>query len=103
MQSPQRQKALQVLAKRIHEAREEAQLSQASLAKSIGVSDKAISSYEKGRSTPPFEKLQKIAEITSRPLTFFTDEAALDSLIAAKLTTIEQQLQEIKELLRKRS
>lgn len=103
MNSPQQQKALHVLAKRIREAREGAQLSQATLAKNIGVSDKAISSYEKGRSTPPFEKLQKIAEQTAQPLTYFTDEAAIESLIAAKLTTIEHQLQEIKELLRDRS
>ncbi len=93
------EKALQILAKRIREAREEANLSQATLAKHIGVSDKAISSYEKGRSIPPFENLKKIAESTNRPLTYFTDESAVESLIATKLTTIEKELAEIKKLL----
>ncbi len=93
------QKALQLLAKRIREAREQANLSQATLAKNIGVSDKAISSYEKGRSVPPFENLKKIAEQTNRPLTYFTDESAVESIIATKLATIEQELAAIKKLL----
>lgn len=93
------QKALQTLAKRIREAREEANLSQATLAHHIGVSDKAISSYEKGRSIPAFENLKKIAETTNRPLTYFTDESAVESLIATKLTNIEKELAAIKKLL----
>lgn len=93
------QKALHMLAQRIREAREEANLSQATLAEKVGVSDKAISSYEKGRSIPPFENLKRIAESTNRPLTYFTDESAVESLIATKLTTIEKELAAIKKLL----
>lgn len=97
------QKALHILAKRIREAREEANLSQVTLAKSIGVSDKAISSYEKGRSIPPFEKLQKIAETTDHPLTYFTDESATEELIVTKLATIEKELAAIKKLLERKT
>ena len=41
------------LAKRIRNARENAHLSQQALGKGIGVSDKSISAFEKGRSQPP--------------------------------------------------
>lgn len=98
---PVRRENLNELAKRIRTARQEARLSQSALGKSIGVSDKSVSSYEQGRSTPPFAKLKKIAEATSRPISYFTQENTDDATIASKLLSIERELNEVKKLLKK--
>src|SRR5579864_7689005 len=89
------------LAKRIRSARSNAHLSQHTLGKSIGLSDKAISAYEKGRSQPPLENLRKIADATHYPLTYFTQEENVDVEITAKLLSIERELAEVKRLLKK--
>jgi transcriptional regulator with XRE-family HTH domain len=94
---------LRALAKRIKAARTSAHLSQQELGTSIGVSDKSVSAYEQGRSTPSVEKLKKIAESTSHPLSYFTEEQVNQSLIATKLATVEKELAEIKKLLEKAS
>jgi transcriptional regulator with XRE-family HTH domain len=92
---------LSELSKRIRSAREHARLSQQELGNGIGVSDKSISAYEKGRSHPPLENLRKIADATSHPLTYFTEEENADITIATKLQTIERELAEVKRLLKK--
>jgi transcriptional regulator with XRE-family HTH domain len=97
-----KQETLRILSERIRDARKEAHLSQAALAHAIGVSDKSVSAYEKGRSQPPFEKLKKIAQSTRRPIAYFTEEETNESTIVAKLQTIEQELEEIKKLLNKK-
>ncbi len=89
------------IAERIRMARKDAHLSQAALASGVGVSDKAISSYEQGRSTPPFEKLQRIAIQTNRPVSYFTSESTEEITIVTKLQGIERELEEIKELLKR--
>lgn len=94
-------KELVSLAKRIREARKNARLSQAKLAESIGVSDKSVSSYEKGRSIPPLGKLKKIAESTHHPIQYFTEEITDDIAIERKLQVIESEIEEIKKLLKK--
>lgn len=94
-------KTLNDLAKRIKSARSNAHLSQHELGDSIGVSDKSISAYEKGRSQPPLDNLQKIAEATAHPLSYFTDETTDASEITAKLQAIERELAEVKRLLKK--
>lgn len=88
------------IAKRIKNARVTARLSQAELASSIGVSDKSISAYEQGRSTPPFEKLKKIATHTNHPLAFFTEDNNVEATISSKLASIERELEEVKKLLK---
>lgn len=88
------------LALRIREARLAARLSQAELAEKIHVSDKSISAYEKGRSTPPFKKLKQIALETKHPLTFFTEDINDNAVISSKLENIERELKEIKQLLK---
>lgn len=100
LQSKQKEKALSQLAQRIRTARKNARLSQDELGKSIGLSDKSISAYELGRSTPPISKLKKIAELTSYPLTYFTHEDTDDLTISSKLAAIERELAEVKKLLR---
>jgi transcriptional regulator with XRE-family HTH domain len=95
------QKQLPELSRRIRNARENAHLSQAELAKGVGVSDKSISAYEQGRSTPPFEKLKRIAEHTSHPLAFFTEDNIDEATIESKLLSIEKELTEVKQLLKK--
>jgi transcriptional regulator with XRE-family HTH domain len=91
---------LSALAKRIRKARTNAHLSQYDLGNSIGISDKSISSYEKGRSQPPLKNLQKIADATRHPLAYFTQEETEDSEISAKLASIERELAEVKHLLK---
>lgn len=95
------EKELNELATRIRTARQQARLSQSSLGQHIGVSDKSISSYEQGRSTPPFAKLKKIAEFTNQPLSYFTQEDNDEAAITGKLLSIERELNEVKKLLQK--
>ncbi len=89
------------LASRIKRAREDAHISQKELGGSIGVSDKSISSYEKGRSIPPIKKLKKIAKKTNKPLSYFTEEETMNINIVSKLNIVEKELLEIRELITK--
>jgi len=87
------------LPERIRKARLDAGLSQTDLGNAIGLSDKSISAYEKGRATPPLGKLKGISEETHRPLKYFTGEVEENYSIEAKLALIGEQLTEIKNLL----
>ena len=89
------------LASRIKKAREDAHISQRELGGSIGVSDKSISSYEKGRSIPPIKKLKEIAKKTNKPLGYFTEEETINISIISKLNIVEKELREIRELIKK--
>lgn len=91
------------ISKRIRQARKEAHLSQSELAGAIGVSDKSVSAYEKGRALPSINKLKKIAASTNQSVSFFTEEKVNESLVSNKLNKIEQELKEIKKLLKKAS
>jgi len=87
------------LSARIREAREASHISQMELARALGVSDKSISAYEKARSTPPVEKLKKIALKTNKTLLFFTGEKTDRMDIISKLNLLEREFNEIKGLL----
>ena len=87
------------LPERIRKARLDAGLSQTDLGNAIGLSDKSISAYEKGRATPPLSKLKGISEETHRPLQYFTGEAEQDYSVESKLASIEEQLTKIRVLL----
>jgi transcriptional regulator with XRE-family HTH domain len=100
MKRVDRKKKLPELARRISTARTNAHLSQHELGANIGVSDKSISAYEKGRSQPPLKNLQKIADATYHPLAYFTQEKNDEGEIAAKLLSIERELAEVKQLLK---
>lgn len=91
------------LSKRIRQARQAAHLSQQELGQAIGVSDKSISAYEKGRALPSINKLKKIAASTNQSVSFFTEEKVNASLVSSKLNKIEQELKVIRKLLKKSS
>jgi transcriptional regulator with XRE-family HTH domain len=84
---------------RLRIARQAARLSQADLGKAIGVSDRAISSYEKGRTVPPIDNLKRIAEQTNYPLRFFVGEPDRMDLIQQLLTNVEKELKEVRDIL----
>lgn len=96
-------KQLSLLAKRIRTARESTHLSQLELGKSIGVSDKSVSSYEQGRSIPSLVTLTRIAEQTNHPIRYFTEEQVEDIDIASKIDQMEKDLAELKKLLKTQS
>jgi transcriptional regulator with XRE-family HTH domain len=60
------------IGRRIAQAREEAGLSQRELAEKIGVADaQSVSRYERGITEVKTKRIEKIAEATGKPLSFF--------------------------------
>ncbi len=92
-----------IRAERITQARKEMGLSQKELAAKIGVSDKAISSYEVGRVEPPAPVLKELSRVTYRPVTYFLDGVdAENAELQAKMQLIERELSEIRKILAKK-
>jgi len=89
---------LQILAERIRIARKESVLSQIELAQNIGVSDKAISSYEVGRAIPPLDILKKISIITGKQMSFFFDEDPNNRVVLQKVDKMIEELNSIKKI-----
>ena len=89
------------LPEKIRQARLESKMSQRDLGSAVYISEKAISSYEQGRTTPPLGMLKKISVKTNRPISFFIDEPTVEVNIAALLENIEELLAEVKVLLEK--
>ncbi len=89
------------IAFRIKKARKEMKMSQRDLGEALNLSDKAISSYESGRATPPLKTLKLLSKVTKKPLSYFTDEQIdlTEFSIKTLLNNIENQLKEIKEIL----
>lgn len=103
MKNKNNQKINKLLGKKIRYARKQTGLSQRKLGFSLQISDKAISAYEVGRTTPSFAILKKIGKITHKPIAYFDTEARDGDLdVQIKLKTIEKELLEIKQLLKKR-
>lgn len=92
--------AMLKVGKKIKEARREGRITQSELAQAIGVSDKSISAYESNRISPPLKIIEKIAEQTERPLTYFFEDN-IETTIMTKLQKLEKDFEEIKELLKK--
>jgi transcriptional regulator with XRE-family HTH domain len=90
------------LAERIKKARKEAGLTQQEMSKALQVSDKAISAYEVGRATPNVHTLKDISRVTHKPIRYFIDEENDEIVLQMKIQSIEKELDEIKQLLRKR-
>ncbi|HCM37470.1 MAG: Transcriptional regulator, XRE family [Candidatus Gottesmanbacteria bacterium GW2011_GWB1_43_11] len=88
------------IGRKIKQARKLKRITQEDLAQTIGVSDKSISAYESERVDPPLSVLERIAKSTDQPVGYFLDESE-DSSILAKIRSVEAQLKEIKQLLKK--
>ncbi len=89
--------------KRIKKARKEMGISQKQLAGYLRVSDKAVSSYEVGRTTPSFETIKKIGKIVHKPIAYFDKDLDINDLdLQIKIKTVERELLEIKKLLKKK-
>ncbi len=88
---------------RIKKARKELGISQKQLARRLRLSDKAISSYEVGRTSPSFNTIKKISKIVHKPITYFDEDSNLNDLdLQIKIKTVEKELLEIKRLLKKK-
>ncbi len=99
MKDEQKQMAARI-GKKIRYAREDARLSQKELGKMLSISDKAVSSYEVGRTLPNMHLLGKLGVALHRPIAYFDDSESLEIDLQAKLRTIENELKDIKKLLR---
>ena len=63
-----------IVGKQLKKARSEKNLSQEDLAQKVGISRMMISRYEISSSEIPLDKLQRIAEILEKPVSFFFGE-----------------------------
>jgi transcriptional regulator with XRE-family HTH domain len=88
---------LEKVANRIRTAREQSGLSQKKLGLALGLSDKAISAYEKGRTYPPVDTLVRIAEELGKPVTYFLSEENEEQDLHDKVSRIEELLKKASE------
>ncbi|MCA9376596.1 helix-turn-helix transcriptional regulator [Candidatus Nomurabacteria bacterium] len=89
------------IGEKIKEYREKAGVSQKKLGMSLGLSDKAISAYESGRTLPPLETLNRIAVELKRPLSFFLSDSnniRLDERLESIENTLKKLTKEINKL-----
>lgn len=71
------------LGQRLREARSDAGLTQAALARSLGIKRASVSQWEQGVTQPTTERLIEVARITKRPLSWFLIEDATAAMHAA--------------------
>jgi transcriptional regulator with XRE-family HTH domain len=91
------------LGQKIRYARRSVGMSQKQLGEILEVSDKAVSSYEVDRAIPPLDTLKEISKATSKPISYFIAEPQNDEqTLEQKMASIEQELREIKSLLKKK-
>ncbi len=95
---------------KLKSAREAKKLSQSKLGMLIGLSDKAISAYESGRTYPPLDTLAKIAKELNKSMTYFLiddpKEASLMNKIdrlSFELKDFSEDMEEIREYLLKKN
>jgi transcriptional regulator with XRE-family HTH domain len=88
---------------KIRYARKSIGLSQKQLGQHLHVSDKAVSSYEIGRTAPSFQQLKKISSVVHKPLSYFDEIGSpQEPTLEEKVAAIEKELREVKTLLKKR-
>ncbi len=99
---------LEKFPERLKTAREVKGISQRKLGMVLGLSDKAISAYESGRTYPPLDTLIKIAKELSKPMTYFLDEDVKEASLISKIDKLSfdlkdfsKDLEETRELLLK--
>lgn len=85
------------IGERLRKTREYLGISQKSLGMSLGLSDKAISSYESGRTLPPIETLFKMAKELRKPVSFFISDVEDDSTILERIIRIEDTIKILTE------
>ena len=86
--------------KRLREARSATGMSQADLAQAIDVSVQAISAFETGVRNPTVYTLQKIADVTYHPITFFLEDhlqSPPDVDLRLRISRLESEIESIKE------
>ena len=83
---------LREVGKKIKAAREEVNVSQRDLGVALGLSDKAVSAYEAGRTIPPLETLARIAKELQKPLPYFLDESDADFKMETSIVRMEQDI-----------
>lgn len=91
---------MSTIAIRIKQAREDARMSQLQVAVALGISDKTISGYESGRISPPINKLEKIADLLKKPVSYFIGADPRNYKVSARLRAIEIALRDIRKELR---
>jgi len=83
-------------AERLRKAREEYGISQRSLALSLGLSDKTISSYETSNSYPNLEILKKISDFFQKPTDYFLASKYEESSLLEKVRELEKEIEKLK-------
>lgn len=91
------------LGERIRKARKDIGMSQRELSENLKVSDKAVSSYEVGRTTPNFAQIKRISKVLHKPINYFDADSDSEDLdLQIQLKNIERELLEVKKALIKR-
>lgn len=88
---------LEFVSERIKKVREERGISQKKLGMVLGLSDKAISAYEKGRTYPPIDTLFKIAQELKKPITYFLSEDSEEQDMFDRIERVEELLQTVND------
>ncbi len=84
---------------RLKSAREIKSISQRKLGMKLGLSDKAISAYESGRTYPPLDTLLKIAKELDKPISYFLQEDNKEASLISKIDKLTFELKDFsKEL-----
>lgn len=90
---------LDKFSKRLKTAREVKNISQRKLGMILGLSDKAISAYESGRTYPPLDTLIKMAKELDKPVSYFLDEDTQEASLISKIDKLAFELKDFsKEL-----
>ncbi len=82
---------------KLKSAREAKKMSQQKLGMLLGLSDKAISAYESGRTYPPLDTLAKISEELSKPITYFLTEDSREASLINRIDRLSFELKEFSE------
>jgi transcriptional regulator with XRE-family HTH domain len=88
---------LEKFAQRLKNARESKNISQRKLGMILGLSDKAISAYESGRTYPPLDTLLKMSKELNRPVAYFLGEDSQDDSLMRKIDNLSFELKNVSE------
>ncbi len=92
---------LEKFPERLKTARETKNISQRKLGMMLGLSDKAISAYESGRTYPPLDTLMKISKELNKPISYFLDENAKEASLISKIDKLTFELKDFADELDK--